>query len=554
MPQPLRIVALLGADSSPAKLCLQRILDIPGITLAAILIDSAPPSPAQRRRNLSRNIRREGYTYPVRRSLNALLQRLDRLANAPVTPAERDQLLHAAFPNEFHTVEALALHHHIPVICLGNLNSPEVAQRLAEIAPDLGVVLGTRILKSSTFSVPRLGSINLHKGQVPDYRGMPPGFWEVWDTQASAGVTVHFVDAGLDTGKIVLARQIPLSHVETPDTLKHKLDVLGSDTLADALILLRDDTAQPASQPFTTTKPRTRPTLAQIRQLSRRSPHLASQYKPVLYPVFKTLVYLLLVRCGLLALIRRSRSASRCAILLYHRVDDFSRDPLTISRARFAEHLLTLRRFYSVQSSAWLVERLRAGQHIPPNTVVIHFDDCYESVASAAAPLLKAAQLPATSFVSSGYIDTNRRFPHDERKYALFYPNMSSSQVQSLPSYGVSVGAHTVNHVDMGALATPAEASLELETCKRHLENLIGEPVELFSFPYGRPDNIRSEFLDLARQAQYRAVFSAHGGYVQASTDLFDIPRIGISEYHRPLDLLLELEGLTFSRIKQLLG
>src|SRR5260370_36779612 len=108
------------------------------------------------------------------------------------------KLLRESFPERAFALADLTRIHRIPIYEVGNLNSQEAAATLSQLQADLGIVLGTRVLKSSTFSVPRLGCVNLHKGKVPEYRGQPAGFWELYDSQTSAGVTVHFVDDGLD--------------------------------------------------------------------------------------------------------------------------------------------------------------------------------------------------------------------------------------------------------------------------------------------------------------------------------------------------------------------
>ncbi|TLY16782.1 MAG: hypothetical protein E6K69_03380 [Nitrospirae bacterium] len=59
---------------------------------------------------------------------------------------------------------------------------------------DLGIVIGTRILKRSTFAIPRMGCMNVHKGRVPEYCGIPPGFWDLYENEKQAGVTIHFLD------------------------------------------------------------------------------------------------------------------------------------------------------------------------------------------------------------------------------------------------------------------------------------------------------------------------------------------------------------------------
>ncbi|HZH33313.1 MAG TPA: formyltransferase family protein, partial [Pyrinomonadaceae bacterium] len=77
---------------------------------------------------------------------------------------------------------------------------------------DLGVVYGTNIIRESVFSVPRLGSINLHQGLAPLYRGSAPVFWELFNDEREVGVTVHRVATKVDTGDIILQETVPLDY------------------------------------------------------------------------------------------------------------------------------------------------------------------------------------------------------------------------------------------------------------------------------------------------------------------------------------------------------
>jgi methionyl-tRNA formyltransferase len=93
-----------------------------------------------------------------------------------------------------------------------NYHSGDSIRLLASADADLGVVYGTNIIKESVFSIPRLGSINLHQGLAPHYRGGPPVFWELFNGESEVGLTAHFVAAKVDTGDIVLQRKVPLEY------------------------------------------------------------------------------------------------------------------------------------------------------------------------------------------------------------------------------------------------------------------------------------------------------------------------------------------------------
>ncbi len=77
---------------------------------------------------------------------------------------------------------------------------------------DLGVIYGTNIIKENVFSIPKLGSINLHQGRAPHYRGGPPIFWELFNGEKEIGITVHFVASKVDTGDIILQKILSLKY------------------------------------------------------------------------------------------------------------------------------------------------------------------------------------------------------------------------------------------------------------------------------------------------------------------------------------------------------
>lgn len=541
-----RVVFLIGEDNEATRHSIAAVCALHGIEPAGVLLDTHTPGPSQRFRNLRRNVTREGLGYAARRLTQTILGKLEAHAvNAFVDPRQTDELLRQAFPERCWSIDELSKKHGMPVIRAGNLNQPQAVAALRELNADLGIVLGTRILKPCIFSVPRLGSINLHKGRLPDYRGMPPGFWELYAGETKAGATAHFVDAGLDTGDIVAEDTIAISPLETPDTLRVKLNWLGSEVLARAVTALSEGTAQRTPQPKATGRANSKPNEAQQSQLALRLPHW--RRRNPLFEIAKHLLYFSFHYSGLLALKRNLRSSQRAAILLYHRVNNWSVDPLTTSERRFAEHLLFLKQRYPVISTQNLLAALDSNQ-IPAHASVIHFDDCYRDVATAAGPLLSGARLCGTAFISSGFIDTDRVFDHDLRKYPHRYPNLTSEDIRNWRSSGLEVAAHTVNHVDLGSIPLE-DARHEVFDSGRHLGHLLQEPIECFSFPFGGKINIRPEVTAQVQEAGYRAMFSAHGGFVRPGCNRFDIPRLGAHE-QSPLYLLMELEGLALAQWK----
>jgi peptidoglycan/xylan/chitin deacetylase (PgdA/CDA1 family) len=473
-------------------------------------------------------------------------ERLDGLAAKLIPQDEIQTLLHGAFPDRCFSLEELAERFSFVVHRVENLNSVDAADTLRRTGAHLGIVLGTRILKRSTFAVPPLGCINLHKGKVPEYRGMPPAFWELYEGRPTAGVTVHFVDDHLDTGDVVGTCEITVHPNETEQSLRTKLDIQGAKLLAESVAKIQVGTATLVPQPKSATAPRTIPTAKQREELRLRCPRNI-HVRPGVKQLVKTALYLGFYHLGLfraLRGLRRGSHRSRAVVLLYHRVNDYSTDVLTTSSQRFAEQICVLKKLYKVRSSSWLVDSLKTGQYISPDTVVIHFDDCYSEVLHQAGPILRAGGAPATSFIASGFVGTDRAFEHDLTKYPFNYPNFTVEDVRGLPGFGFEVGAHTVNHVNLGDLPLEA-ARTEVFESRSQLEGILGQRIHFFSFPFGSLDNIREDVRAIVRSAGYDAMFSAHGGFVNARTDLFDIPRCGVSSLHRPIDLIMEIEGLS---------
>ena len=90
------------------------------------------------------------------------------------------------------------------------LHAPEVLELVRNWRPDLGAVYGAPILRPVLFSIPALGSFGIHHGRVPDYRGRKTTFWEIYNGEQVAGVTIQRIDAGIDTGDVVKSGEVPI--------------------------------------------------------------------------------------------------------------------------------------------------------------------------------------------------------------------------------------------------------------------------------------------------------------------------------------------------------
>src|SRR6266852_3001126 len=115
-------------------------------------------------------------------------------------------------------------------------NNDEFRAQLAGIAPDAIIVVGYgRIIPQWMIDLPRLGNLNLHASLLPKYRGAAPIQWAIANGESVTGVTTMRIDAGLDTGDILMQREIPIGLEDTAETLGPKLASSGADLMVETL-------------------------------------------------------------------------------------------------------------------------------------------------------------------------------------------------------------------------------------------------------------------------------------------------------------------------------
>ena len=216
-------------------------------------------------------------------------------------------------------------------------------------------------------------------------------------------------------------------------------------------------------------------------------------------------------------------------VLAFHRVNsETAGDALTISPREFEDHCRFVRRHFDVISLGELVRRLEEEEDTG-GTLVITFDDGYRDNAEVAAPILDELGLPATFFLITGFIGTDQVATWDQ--HLPDRPGwMSWDQVLELHRVGFELGAHTVNHVDMGSASSETIRS-ELRDSKRKLEEFLERDVDLFSYPFGGPEHITAEARALVKEAGFRCCPSSHGGVNPLGADPFTLNRVPMNRW-----------------------
>lgn len=275
----------------------------------------------------------------------------------------------------------------------------------------------------------------------------------------------------------------------------------------------------------------------------------------------------------------------RLAILIFHRVVP-SRDPLRPGEPTVAEfdwQMALVRKHFNPLPLDEAAHRLRE-RSLPPRAVCVTFDDGYSDNEALALPVLKKYAIPATVFVSTGFLNGGRMFndtviesirqcsddslnladiglehysvrsvseriaaieailtaikhrdPAERTRLvaaiearATHLPDdlmMTDTQVRNLEAGGVSVGAHTVNHPILQSVSDSV-ASDEIRQSKTKLEALLQRPVDSFAYPNGRPGADYSlQHRDIVRDLGFSVAVSTHWGVGTPESDVFQLPR-----------------------------
>ena len=188
-------------------------------------------------------------------TLHALLARHHVVAvvTQPDRPAGRGQRAQAS------PVKAVAVERGLPIMQPARLRDPGWPERLAEPAADVAVVVAFgQILPRAVLDVPARGSINVHASLLPRYRGAAPVAWAIIRGERETGITTFRMDAGMDTGPVLLQRATAIGPDETAGELAERLAVLGAEVLLETLDRLETLAPQPQDSRAATLAPRLR--------------------------------------------------------------------------------------------------------------------------------------------------------------------------------------------------------------------------------------------------------------------------------------------------------
>jgi biofilm PGA synthesis lipoprotein PgaB len=217
------------------------------------------------------------------------------------------------------------------------------------------------------------------------------------------------------------------------------------------------------------------------------------------------------------ALMSPGAQAARIPVIMYHDVmierGSESRD-VNATKAEFEDGIA----FLQGQGASFLTleqlhRHLTRGEAVPPNSVVLTFDDNYQGFYDNAYPLLREKHIPAAMFVHTNYVGVTKGK----------HPKMTWETLRALDKEGlITICSHTLSHPPDLTKLPEDEQQRELFESKATLERELGHPIPFFAYPVGKED---ATTLDIAQRAGYTMAFTMHNGPVEESPGILTLNR-----------------------------
>lgn len=235
-----------------ANRLLELLSALETIQMVGVFIETATEPQRSLKQKIERSIRYDGYLATLGK-FSAKLFGGKTVGTAELRTIRESQ----------KELEDLAKSLNVPIYKVENYHSESAIKLLQETNADLGILYGTNIIKESVFSIPRRGSINIHQGLAPVYRGGPAVFWELYNGACAVGITVHYVASKVDTGDIILQTSVSLeydfaryglNYEDFLEDYRRQLKEPSALLLAEAVALIADGKEQRIKQDTTVGK------------------------------------------------------------------------------------------------------------------------------------------------------------------------------------------------------------------------------------------------------------------------------------------------------------
>ncbi|CAM1333513.1 methionyl-tRNA formyltransferase [Tenacibaculum aestuariivivum] len=152
-------------------------------------------------------------------------------------------------------VKKYALSQNLPILQPPNLKNEKFQADLKKWNANLQIVVAFRMLPKTIWTMPEYGTFNLHASLLPEYRGAAPINWALINGETKTGVTTFFIDDKIDTGEIILQKEVIISDTEIVGELHDRLMYLGAQLVAETLDLIATGNINTIKQPKLEEKP-----------------------------------------------------------------------------------------------------------------------------------------------------------------------------------------------------------------------------------------------------------------------------------------------------------
>lgn len=220
--------------------------------------------------------------------------------------------------------------------------------------------------------------------------------------------------------------------------------------------------------------------------------------------------------------------ALSAVVLTYHSISS-GHSPLKIHPSLFAEQLRWLTANAQVVPLEKVVAALTAREPLPERAVALTFDDGFQDFYSAAAPLLRRYDFPATVFLPVQFCGRTNAWP-GQPSWVEEQPLMRWEQVRELARQRICFGAHGVTHRALTELS-PEELESELATSKREIAEKTGQSTRFLCYPYGK----WSPAVRAATERHFEGACATSAGVVCATSDPYALPRVDAHYVRRPV-------------------
>jgi len=510
------IIFTAGHPSQDRLLLIQRLKDNPKIEIVAIVLDMYKQPLFKRMQFL----RKKWGTFEFIRSLLWKILVIFKEFFNNLLQQWHDIFFLSKHPLTYKEFCKINL---IPYFQVKNINDKDNLKILEELNSDLGVIFGGRILKHHIINTPKLGSLNIHKHNAEKYRGGgQTGFVEYLEGDQEIGITIHFASEKVDSGDIVKMESFQIDRYDNDVSIAIKADTIGIELYYKCICDALQGTAKRVIQNNNSAKTYyTTPYYKRDKLWQRRKKNLYRILKKkeilsrkISYFLFrnirKIIFYIIIPFLVILRKYLESKGKAPIIIMYYHGVSNLAENWMSLPLDEFKKQIDYAQKYYEIISLEKAIKLLRSGKNYK-TSVVITFDDGYKNCYTHVLPLMLTYKIPATFFICAESAVKGNLLPHDFKSDYKNATLMNPDEIREIFNNGGKIGSHALNHENFGDLDSK-ESTYVLVESKRILEEICGENIKYFSFPYGLNNNMTKEACHIAK-SHYDAIFSAFGGY-----------------------------------------